>query len=218
MKKRLVGLILSSVVCFSIGFGLVAQGEGLPEVGIIEYKQEGNEAGVLYDTISPVGQGEILTKESTLRSAPLPEKYDPRGGPLDTGVRDQGQLGLCWAYTGTDLISIAARKQLNQTKRYSPNYFNYLSAGNAFSSTEINPRSEMSVGLNGLKSWRKIDIDGNSSDYVALISMLEERNVLDTTLGTPKELSVNLPIDTNQFSHFQWTLQSILIVFQDFQK
>ncbi|MDR0846094.1 MAG: C1 family peptidase [Lactobacillales bacterium] len=62
----------------------------------------------------------------------LPEKIDPRGTFLETPVRDQGQQGLCWAYSSTDVLAINHRKQTGKTVMYSPNFLNYTKAGNSF--------------------------------------------------------------------------------------
>jgi hypothetical protein len=59
----------------------------------------------------------------------LPDSIDPRGTTLETAVRDQGQQGLCWAYASTDVLAIAKKKQIGASVEYSPNFLNYMQAG-----------------------------------------------------------------------------------------
>ncbi|MDR0846092.1 MAG: C1 family peptidase [Lactobacillales bacterium] len=60
----------------------------------------------------------------------LPEKIDPRGTALETPVRDQGNQGLCWAYSATDVLAINQIKQTGHREEYSPNYLNYVAGSN----------------------------------------------------------------------------------------
>ncbi|QBO36206.1 hypothetical protein EQG49_06910 [Periweissella cryptocerci] len=75
-----------------------------------------------------------LTTQQTQvpKAAGLPTKYDPRGSRFATPVGNQNYLDICWAYTATDLMALSLRKSQGIQRTFSPNYYNYLLATNAF--------------------------------------------------------------------------------------
>jgi hypothetical protein len=74
----------------------------------------------------------MLGAPITTLAADLPDSVDPRGTSWETLVRNQYQQSMCWAYTVADVLAICEAKQTGHKEEYSPNFFNYLRAGNAF--------------------------------------------------------------------------------------
>lgn len=46
------------------------------------------------------------------------KKYDPRGQSYLTSIKNQGRLGLCWAYAIIDSVEINLKKNFNETGKY----------------------------------------------------------------------------------------------------
>lgn len=110
------------------------------------------------------------------------------------GVRNQDELGICWAYSGVDAMMQAAYSSSPITTQiYSPNYYNYLSAENAFTS-----------GVNPLAIPRDLD-GGGTIDYVGTMAMLGYPPVLESTFPTPELNNQNTPIVQTTFNAFPKT-------------
>jgi hypothetical protein len=150
----------------------------------------------------------------------LPEKIDPRGTYLETPVRHQGTQGLCWAYSGVDILSINEKKQTGYTSIYSPNFFNYSHAGNSFNVGETkdqynkdmpssNPTAEWWAGPDG-GGYIGLSAGGNavllSNDLqVHQTGLVKERNFLTGAWDSERgevygfpELA-NTPMDYHSF-------------------
>ncbi|MDR3241168.1 MAG: C1 family peptidase [Lactobacillaceae bacterium] len=85
----------------------------------------------------------------------LPATYDPRNTNQVTPIRDQYETGLCWTYSGTDILAMSKLKKTGIQTTFSPNYFNYLFADNAFTDNPINPLavSGRKLAQGGTSSW-----------------------------------------------------------------
>ncbi|MEI5993772.1 Ig-like domain-containing protein [Candidatus Enterococcus mansonii] len=117
----------------------------------------------------------------------FPEKFDYTVGNFETVMKNQGELGLCWAYSGTDTIGISAKKEFGEEYYISPNYFNYYFSKNAFSDI-LNPHN---VGgtLN----------DGGSASRIFIQGALNNLGVSENTLPTPMWLDLNKPMISTDF-------------------
>jgi hypothetical protein len=92
--------------------------------------------------------------EQISKQANLPSKVDPRTTGATTPVRDQGQYGLCWAYSGTDVLSLNKQKALGGAFTiYSPSYFDHLTAMNGFSTP--NPYAGLGERVLGEGGWNQ---------------------------------------------------------------
>jgi hypothetical protein len=89
-----------------------------------------------------VAKKKPTTTSTTLFGASLAKKYDPRGTKYATPVGNQNYLDLCWSYTATDLMALSLRKSINVKRTFSPNYYNYLIAKNAFTQGKHNPLAQ----------------------------------------------------------------------------
>ncbi|MDR3190776.1 MAG: C1 family peptidase [Lactobacillaceae bacterium] len=118
----------------------------------------------------------------------LPAKYDPRKTTAVTPIRDQGDTGLCWSYAGTDILAMSKYKQTGIQTDFSPNYFNYLFAENAFENTK-NPFSVQyrALGDGGLENWPIMaGVLGHNPATEANFQSLDADGVGSQLLATPK--------------------------------
>jgi len=85
----------------------------------------------------------------------LPAAYDPRNTDKVTPIRNQFETGLCWDYTGTDLLSMSKLKKTGIQTIFSPNYFNYMFAENAFTDNPVNPFAikKRMLADGGMANW-----------------------------------------------------------------
>ncbi|MDR0846899.1 MAG: hypothetical protein LBN08_05255 [Lactobacillales bacterium] len=68
----------------------------------------------------------------------LPDSINPLGSERETPVRDQGGTQLCWAYSTSDILGIDQYVQTGYKMQYSPNFLNYLTAGETLGDS-VNP-------------------------------------------------------------------------------
>lgn len=132
-------------------------------------------------------------KPEKAKRAILPTIYDPRTQNLTTAVRNQGGLDLCWAYSGTDVLATANLKQLNRKVTYSPNYYNYRFAGNAFSDS-VNPYTP--------KGFRDLDT-GSSVSNLFITANLGKTPLFSEDFLTPTVVGTNLPMSSNTFQQLE---------------
>ncbi|MDR3241167.1 MAG: C1 family peptidase [Lactobacillaceae bacterium] len=85
----------------------------------------------------------------------LPAAYDPRNTNQVTPIRDQYETSMCWDYTGTDLLAMSKLKKTGIQTAFSPNYFNYMFAENAFTDNTVNPFSVLNrqLAAGGMTKW-----------------------------------------------------------------
>ena len=94
-KKKITFMLLLSCV-----FALIINTVTLERVEPTEYFVYANES----------------ISETSLES--LQASYDPRGEDFLTDIKNQGQLGLCWAYAFIDSIEINLKKNFNTDNRF----------------------------------------------------------------------------------------------------
>lgn len=108
------------------------------------------------------------------KAAGLASKYDPRGTKYATPVGNQNYLDICWSYTATDLMALSLRRSLGIKRTFSPNYYNYLLATNAFTQGMKNP----------LAQSRKLD-DGGDDTWAEVAAFQGYTPVSKNVMGTP---------------------------------
>ncbi|MEI5993792.1 BspA family leucine-rich repeat surface protein [Candidatus Enterococcus mansonii] len=151
-----------------------------------EYKIDDNAGTIIIDrpTIP-----QTKSEESRLRNN-LPEKFDFNTGNVKTETRNQGELGICWAYSASDNITISNKKEFGKEYLLSPNYYNYYSASNAFTDSN-NP-----FGTRVLNS-------GGNSESVFMQNHLGNVGILEKDFNTPTEVRLSSPIGIQEFKNLQ---------------
>ncbi|GHU36345.1 hypothetical protein FACS1894193_13490 [Bacilli bacterium] len=114
--------------------------------------------------------------------------FDPRGTIRETAVRNQGQVGICWAYATTDVLAIAKATQLGEKATFSPNYWNYRFAKNAFSDA-LNSK---------VYNGRNLDT-GALSENVLFSANLGKNPVSENYFNTPSKAGANQPMLSQDF-------------------
>lgn len=146
----------------------------------MDSKKEGN-----LDTNEPnIPQSRTGSKASY---PSLPSTFDPRKNSLETEIKDQGGIGICWSYSGTEVMSIADKKRNQLETVLSPNHYNYYSAENAFID-DFNPNT-VKVG----SSKRQLN-SGGYAHYPLYQSLLYNDGIKEQSFATPKSEEENSTI------------------------
>ncbi|ALS02160.1 hypothetical protein ATZ33_12440 [Enterococcus silesiacus] len=176
MKKILWGL--------SVGLALLFPNiVHADEAKKVEYFPVDPETGLQVEVPTP----DLQSKQQLLKRQALPEKFDFMDGGFGTPVRNQGDVGICWAYSGTDVLAISMKKEFGVDYAISPNYFNYYFANNAFTD-EINPHAD-NRPLNG----------GGNSEILIEQASLDNMGVTEDVLRTPSYSSQINPMSSQDF-------------------
>lgn len=176
MKKK---LLLSGLVLLFCPISAQAHSEGTVHE-IKQYWDEKN--GVYIEEMPDIPQTAISQKKRTV----LPEKFDYTSGNFETMMRNQWGLGICWAYSGVDTVSISHKKEFGVEYTLSPNYYNFESATNAFSDSR-NPAG-----------YRLLN-DGGSTHQLLVKYALGNTGVLENTFPTPQRSVDNPAITSSVF-------------------
>ncbi|EOL47130.1 hypothetical protein UC7_01229, partial [Enterococcus caccae ATCC BAA-1240] len=177
--KALVALLggMTFLSVFSVGGYAV----DLPKE--VEYFPSEPDSGIKVEIPRDIPETELFKRKRQL----LPEKFDFSNGNFETVMKDQGELGLCWAYSGTDTIAISAKKEFGEEYYISPNYFNYYFSKNSFSDI-LNPHH---IG-------RTLDGGGNANSIFTQ-GALNNLGTTETIFPTPKIREVNQPMISSDF-------------------
>ncbi|WP_321385690.1 Ig-like domain-containing protein, partial [uncultured Enterococcus sp.] len=183
--KKIVKVGMGSIFLFSMLLGQNAFAEDIAH----EVKQvPAVEGSGIIDEDKPIIQ---QTAESGITSySVLPSKFDFNSGNVKTIMRNQGELGLCWAFSAVDVITASNKKEFGVEYTLSPNYFNYYSARNAFTDA-VNPYGTRTLN------------DGGNSGSVLIQSTLNDNGVLEENFVTPYALSQNKPMMISAFKEKQ---------------
>jgi surface protein len=183
MKKRM--LLLGSVLFFlSISFSQESQAyEAIYELG-----QSVDEKSGLIKIDEPIVPQTKLASRQIFSA--LPTKFDYTTGNVETKMRSQGGLGICWAYSAADVITTSNKKEFGLEYTLSPNYFNYYSASNAFSDIR-NP-----YGTRELNS-------GGDTGVALVQSTLGKGIVSEETFNTATSVNQNPSMAIQKFQEIQ---------------
>lgn len=176
-KKILFGIVF--LLCLGVGK------EALAEATLqkIEVYPAGNGSGLSIEDRPIIPQ---TAKFNLKPYSSLPLKFDYTAGNVETIMRNQGELGVCWAYSAMDVITTSNKKEFGKEYTLSPNYYNYYSAKDGFSDA-ANP-----YGLRMLNG-------GGNSWSVYLQGMLGNVGTLEETFPTPQKLAANQAISIQDF-------------------
>jgi hypothetical protein len=125
MKKKYLKLLVATfsatIISSTLPFATNAAVQELPTVSGRDATNTRGKNQSIYK-----GKLNVPTFKPT---AGVPTKFDPRNTNLITPVHDQGETGMCWAYTATDAMTLAKMRQLHSAyDMVSPNYYNLLTA------------------------------------------------------------------------------------------
>ncbi|MDR2464849.1 MAG: hypothetical protein LBD38_01045, partial [Streptococcaceae bacterium] len=121
---------------------------------------------------------EEKTVNPRFRSASYAAKLDPRTSSTPFPVLNQEASDLCWDFVGNNILSIAAQRLTKGGyPDYSIQYYNYLTASNAFNNNPIN----------SLGSGRVLD-DGGYENAVLTYAFLGNKPILKSQWSTPSTL------------------------------
>ncbi|WP_430597931.1 BspA family leucine-rich repeat surface protein [Enterococcus sp. AZ177] len=140
------------------------------EMKEVEFFPADPETGLQMEIPNP----EIQSKQQITQRQTLPEKFDFNDGGFGTPVRNQGNVELCWAYSGADILTISLKKNFGVDYTVSPNYFNYFYATNAFTD-KINPFAQ----------GRQLNGTGNT-EILLEQAALDNMGVTEDVLKTPQ--------------------------------
>ncbi|QDK70502.1 lectin like domain-containing protein [Lactococcus protaetiae] len=115
---------------------------------------------------------------------------------------NQGIQNICWSFTGTDTIATSSLSQLGTTPSLSPVYYDYLSA-DAFTDT-INP---LAIMLNN--GLRQLSTDGNTLDYVPMMSVQGYDPVTAASLPQPQPVATAKDQKMSQIAFNQLTKANV---------
>ena len=124
-------------------------------------------------TTTDIEQATSTQQKDIVGASSLPSLWNPlnpKSGnfSVTTPVLDQQDLENCWDYSGNSTISDSSKHQLGYFQTLLPAYYDYLSAGNAFTDAQ-NPLAIMVYDQN----WYVRPLgDGNTLDYVPSMSIL----------------------------------------------
>ena len=165
------------------------------------------------DSLGSSGTTDNLPETTTSSSSPivssgaLPTLWNPLN-PVSpnyqkaTPVLNQGIQNICWSFTGTDTIATSSLSQLGTTPSLSPVYYDYLSA-DAFTDT-INP---LAIMLNN--GLRQLSTDGNTLDYVPMMSVQGYDPVTAASLPQPQPVATAKDQKMSQIAFNQLTKANV---------
>ncbi|WP_339101691.1 Ig-like domain-containing protein [Candidatus Enterococcus clewellii] len=116
----------------------------------------------------------------------LPEKFDFNSGNVQTIMRDQGRVGICWAYSALDVITSSNKKEFGVEYTLSPNYYNYYSGRQSFSDA-VNPYGDRALN------------DGGTHASLFFQSALNNNGTLEEDFPTPLDPALNTPMPLADF-------------------
>lgn len=190
MKKIMIGLLTTGLFLCTWSLHVSADTLDTPElIEIHPLGIDGNKGS--WNSDEPVIP---QSKEIVQSRGILPKKLDPRGTDFEQTVRSQGGIGICWAYSSTDIISAAYQKQTGIEQLLSPNYYNYYSAENAFSDG-FNPNT---IFLQ-LVEKRTLN-QGGFHQYPLFQNMLNNQGVTEKEFTTPTVEAKNKPLLNDDFN------------------
>lgn len=178
--KKMAIFSLSSVFLFSFFSGQQALAE--EQVYSVEQLIEAN-SGIIQEDRPIIPQPK---EEAAKVRNSLPEKFDFNSGNVQTLMRNQGSVGICWAYSAVDVITMSNKKEFGVEYTLSPNYYNYYSGREAFSDA-VNP-----YGTRALN-------DGGTHPSVFMQSALNNNGVLEQDFPTPLDVKMNTPMSFSDF-------------------
>jgi surface protein len=179
MKKKLL-LFGSILLLGTVSF----EQESQAVETIHEIKQSIDEkTGVITEDRPIISQPKIATKRVF---STLPVKFDYTTGNVETVMRNQGSVEICWAYSAVDTITTSNKKEFGIEYTLSPNYSNYYTATNAFTDAK-NPYGER--GLN----------TGGDAGTTIMQAAFGNNGVLEKDFPTPNDVTQIQPMTTKAF-------------------
>ncbi|GFZ33961.1 hypothetical protein CSC2_44870 [Clostridium zeae] len=112
MKKRVLSLAMTAIFALTIGFNGIFQGS---------IKVNATENKDMYSNGYKVPEFKVIKSQEkpTVKSSLYPSRYDSRDFGYTTSVKDQGQIGDCWAFTTYGALDTNQKKLTNKEYDFS---------------------------------------------------------------------------------------------------